>query len=104
MADDDTLAAHYAHIPEDTNVIVSHGPPKGYGDRIYWDGQHQNVGSKALLGAVMTRPGVRYVVCGHIHEAAGFYPLPASTTTVVNCSQVNEDYEPVFNAVRVLDL
>lgn len=103
METDNDLAKRYAKIPPDVNIVVSHGPPKGYGDSIYWDGQQQNVGSQALLDRFLELEDCGLLICGHIHEAAGTYVLP-STKQVVNCSQVDATYTPVYNAVKVVDV
>ncbi|GAX83250.1 hypothetical protein CEUSTIGMA_g10676.t1 [Chlamydomonas eustigma] len=62
-------------LPPDAQVdiIMTHGPPHGYGDRT--KGRH--VGDKALLKAVQSlkRPPLLWV-CGHIHESVGSYRVP----------------------------
>lgn len=92
------LAEKYAAIPDGVDIVVSHGPPVGYGDRTS-GGEH--VGSKALLDFIERRKP-RLVVCGHIHEGYGVYHHPCGTT-VVNASILDEKYRPV-NAPIVFDL
>lgn len=92
MVDEAGLAARYAEIPEDTEVIVSHGPPKHYGDRILWDGVIQNVGSVSLAERAAQLPLLRYIITGHIHEAHGHYLMGA--VRVLNVSHVDEMYRP----------
>jgi Icc-related predicted phosphoesterase len=58
----------YAARPD---VMISHGPPWGFGDRCY-DGRH--AGSMALLHWI-ERKQPSLLVCGHIHEAAGSYSI-----------------------------
>lgn len=102
------LAARYKEIPEDTQIIVSHGPPKGFGDRIFWDSRYQQVGSESLYNRFLALPECHTLICGHIHEAAGLYHIPRHlpdiARKVVNCAQVNAAYEPVHNAVRILEV
>jgi Icc-related predicted phosphoesterase len=63
------LAEKWARIPEDTDILVTHGPPNGIGDRT-WDGRH--VGCEELLQRVQQlRPRIH--VFGHIHESGGVY-------------------------------
>lgn len=102
MESEADLARRWERIPEDTQIIVSHGPPKGYGDRIFWDGHYQEVGSKSLLDRFLSLPEASLLVCGHIHEAAGRYQ-PAPGKLVVNASQVDEFYDPVQNAVQIVE-
>lgn len=101
MVDEAGLAARYAKIPEDTEVIVSHGPPKNYGDKILWDGQLQNVGSVALAERAAQLPLLRYIITGHIHEAHGHYLM--GHVRVLNVSHVDEMYRPK-HAPMILEL
>ena len=74
------LAAVWAKIPDDTQVLITHGPPLGIGDLTH-RGPH--VGCEDLLRRVrQVRP--RLHVFGHIHEAAGRYDVDG--TTFVNAS------------------
>ena len=58
----------YAGIPDDTDVLVSHGPPYGILDRIARDSRH--VGCDRLRArTAQIRP--RLHVWGHIHEDRG---------------------------------
>lgn len=68
----DSLGTKFAEIPEDTEVLVVHGPPFGYGDRV-WQPGRDRVGSKELLMRLNRLPSLRLVVCGHIHESYGSY-------------------------------
>jgi len=86
------LARHYAAIPPTADILLSHGPPQGYGDlvanpRSPFAGQH--VGSPSLAQVIhLYHPPV--VVTGHIHSARGIYA--AGPTTVINASILNEDF------------
>jgi Icc-related predicted phosphoesterase len=83
------LAAKFGPLPTATDIVVAHGPPRGYGDRT---SRGEHVGSTAITAA-LERVEPRLVVCGHIHEAYRRFELGAST--IVNVSLVNEHYEPV---------
>jgi Icc-related predicted phosphoesterase len=65
------LAAKWALIPADTDVLVTHGPPEGIGDLTrHW----YHVGDADLLERVQeVKPKLH--VFGHIHEAGGVYPV-----------------------------
>lgn len=99
MRTEEGLAERYALIPDDTEVIVSHGPPKGYGDRIYWDNRYQRVGSQSLLDRIDALPNLKLVVCGHIHEAFGEYQ--AGNVRVLNVSHVDDQYRPTNPPVEI---
>lgn len=99
-----SLGDIYALIPDDTDVIVSHQPPYGYGDRvpdkylIYQDDGDAHVGSKELL-AVIDRVQPKLVVCGHIHNGRGEYQR--GDTRILNVALVNEEYHRVYDPVEV---
>lgn len=61
-----------SNIPDDTDIIVSHGPPYGYGDRVL---NGLMLGSGALMQRIrQVRP--RLTVFGHIHEGYGRWQWP----------------------------
>ena len=74
------LRNHWAKIDR-ADVLICHGPPKGYGDRTQ-DNQH--VGSPSLTEAIL-RVKPKLVTCGHIHEARGIYDLQG--TKIVNSAR-----------------
>jgi Icc-related predicted phosphoesterase len=99
------LAQIYSRIPEDTDIIVSHGPPRGYGDRVPPNlksfNAGLNVGSVSLLEAIY-RVKPRLVVCGHIHSGYGVYTVETGApypTTIANASLLNEGYRMVNKPV-----
>jgi Icc-related predicted phosphoesterase len=66
------LAAKWAKIPDRVDVLVTHGPPRGFGDRIRWMDQERRVGCSDLLARVrQVRP--RLHLFGHIHQDAGLW-------------------------------
>lgn len=76
MKEEDRLRDCYGCIPEDINIIISHGPPYGYGDQCpdYFssDLYLKNAGSFSLLETIdRVRP--KLVVFGHIHQGRGLY-------------------------------
>ena len=85
----------YKGIPDDLDILISHGPPHGYSDRVSWAG---HVGSDELL-AVCKEKKPKRVICGHIHEGFGTYP--ADWGTVYNVSHNNEYYEPVNAPIEI---
>lgn len=77
----------FSAIPESVDVLLSHSPPYGYGDRCQ-DGRR--VGSESLASHV-ERTSPLLVVSGHIHEDPGVRHL--EQTTLVSCSQLDERFE-----------
>jgi len=83
------IKAKWDLIPPDTNVLITHGPPLGYGDQTFLQRQ---VGCEDLLNAIrIIKP--RLHVFGHIHEAAGV--SSNEHTTFVNASSCNLAYQPI---------
>lgn len=76
------IRAHWAKVPAGLDVLVTHTPPAGLGDRT-WFGMR--VGCADLLARVReVRPRVH--VYGHIHEGRGEYALEGVPTRFVNAS------------------
>lgn len=84
------LERRYAMVPEGTNIIVSHGPPLGYGD-FAWN---RRAGARAANQAIdRVRP--KAFINGHIHEGYGSYSYRCPDghfVDVYNCSYVDERY------------
>jgi Icc-related predicted phosphoesterase len=96
-ADDLRLDQKFKAIPDDTDVIISHGPPKGFCDRNL---AYHPCGSLAATYA-MRRVEPKAFICGHIHEAFG--SRQDGPTTVYNVSYVDVDYQPQ-DRFTVIDL
>ena len=91
------LQAKWDLIPNNTDVLVTHGPPRAILDRTFLG---ENVGCDDLRAAVeRIRP--RLHVFGHIHEGYGEYE--AEGTRFVNASICTLSYEPTNPAI-VVDL
>lgn len=77
------IRQHWQSVPEGLDVLVTHGPPLGAGDRVLVDSR---VGCSELCRAV-TRAQPRLHVFGHIHEDAGEHRLEGCSTRFINaCS------------------
>lgn len=88
-------------IPEDTDILITHGPPYGILDSVPRVNEGQ--GCKDLLRAVRKiKP--RLHVYGHLHLQGGQQKhMFGSNTTFVNASVCTEDYEPI-NPIVVVEL
>lgn len=89
-------------IPEDTDILITHGPPAGVLDNVP-DGR--NVGCQDLRDAV-ERVQPKLHVFGHIHHSYGRGTWTwdsGKKTTFVNASICTENYKPT-NLPLVIDL
>jgi Icc-related predicted phosphoesterase len=88
----------YSKIPQDTDIIISHGPPIGYGD-ITLEGTR--TGSIKLLEH-FKRTSAKLLLVGHIHEDRGIFELDKNKT-IVNCSYLDRGYSPYENYAFQID-
>jgi Icc-related predicted phosphoesterase len=92
------LAAKWALIPTDTDVLITHGPPFGILDQVD-GGEH--------LGCVDLRTAVDRVnpllhVFGHIHDGYGLDARrELARTNFVNASICDESYQPVNSPIEI---
>ena len=85
-------------IPEDTDVLVTHGPPSGILDKAHSSTAH--LGCEELARAV-EQIGPRLHIFGHIHGGHG--QATSSGTLFVNASVVNEAYRLV-NEPQIVEI
>lgn len=96
--EEEFLVERYAAVGDDTDVLLMHGPPRGYGDLT---ARGERVGSTALLHLVdRVRPAL--CVFGHIHEARG--SSTHGSSIVANVSAVDLHYRPVAAPVVTFEL
>lgn len=82
-----SINKHWKLIPQDTDVLITHGPPLGILDTVI-NGRH--VGCKDLLKKVQEiKP--KFHVFGHVHEAYG--KIKRGETQFYNSCILNEQYE-----------
>lgn len=93
--------AHWARIPDDVDVLITHGPPRGILD-IAKPRSDPRIGDVQLGDRVsnLQENRLRLHVFGHIHGSYGQETHGA--TTFVNAAVNTEDYDPI-NAPIVID-
>lgn len=98
-ATEDKLSMIWDLIPNNTDILLLHGPPHGYGDFSPYGNVH--TGSPSLLKKIEEiKP--KLVVAGHIHPGYGRYNI--GDTVFVNASIVNEKYQPVNSPIIIEDV
>jgi Icc-related predicted phosphoesterase len=92
------LAAKWTKIPDGVDVLVTHGPPHGFGDRIEWNGAIRRVGCVDLAARVREVAPPLHLF-GHIHQDAGVWV--EGPTTYANVT-TDEGTHPasVFDVIR----
>jgi Icc-related predicted phosphoesterase len=96
MLTEEELAERWQRIPEATDVLCVHSPPRGYGDWI----SGQEIGSPSLLTTIDER-SPKLCVFGHVHQGYGRWERGGST--LVNAAYCGMDYLPAHQPI-VVDL
>lgn len=82
------LEKNWAAIPEDTDILITHGPPHGTLDKVI--GQFENLGCQKLTERLkVLKPKIH--IFGHIHSGRGYYF--DGTTHYFNASVLDERYD-----------
>lgn len=71
MASDLELDKYWQKIPDDTNVLITHGPAFGKCDDVHQDIAQPNVGSKTLEIKTRELKELTHHFVGHIHDSCG---------------------------------
>jgi len=87
-------AMPWSKIPESTDVLVTHGPPEGIGDRTR---SGIRAGCNRLRATVEARNPQLHVF-GHIHE--GYGRTQVDDTTFVNASVTSVGYQSVREPIQ----
>ena len=93
MDSEDNLRERWSLVPHGTDVLISHGPPRGILDTTY-EGEH--------VGGIEHRSVVRSIrpklnIFGHIHESYGQESYMG--VDYINATLVNFQYEMVNSPV-----
>ena len=99
MAKELDLAPIWAAIPDDTNVLITHGPAYECLDRVNSNhNRDPHVGSTYLRDRKKELQQLKLHVFGHIHESAG---SSITTCNNVNASLLNARYQLVNTPIVV---
>ena len=100
----DEIQWHWDMIPDDTEILITHGPVLGFGDKLSARGSEpgKHIGCANLLSTIDNRlKKLKLHVSGHIHEGAGMYQH--GDITLVNASVLDDRYR-MRHQPWVLDL
>lgn len=119
LANEATAARHWQQMPDNVDVVITHGPPAGVLDELLPGGElnsecnsgnngfdtssdliRRNVGCRALAARI-AKVSPRIHIFGHIHEAYGSHHVGG--THFINASCMNTRYE-LANPAHVVSL
>lgn len=108
------IGQYWRQIPDDTDILVTHGMPYGIGDLTtdHESGKIIPVGDTALLKRIK-QVGPQYAIAGHIHSFnsgnreihnAGIYQLAGLGTKLINASVVKDGEMQIYHNGFVIEL
>lgn len=92
---DADIKPHWDMIPLDTDILITHGPVKGYLDVTT---RGDVTGCPYLLERIAELKNLKLHVCGHIHEAYGVVEFPDGQV-FVNASVLDHNYAMSFRPI-----
>ena len=101
MKDDLDLATIWDTIPDDADIVVTHGPAYFTGDKVLNPqyGISPHVGSPALRTKLLELPKLKLHVTGHIHESAGLY---FDKYVTINAAICDLNYVPFNKPISII--
>lgn len=101
------IKPHWDMIPDDTNILLTHGPPWEILDRVMsflstvsGGDEFENVGCPHLKEAILDRIKPEIHAFGHIHEEHGQKRI--DDTNFINAAQLDDQYSVAYKPVSVL--
>lgn len=100
------LDKYWAEIPDNTDIIITHGPPKGVRDLTddsYGSGGKIQVGCKSLLNHVHRVKPIIHCF-SHLHDEKDIYNHGISEmwgTKFINCSIVDLRHSVINNPIKI---
>ncbi|MFW6219891.1 MAG: metallophosphoesterase family protein [bacterium] len=95
---EEKLKQHWSAIPDDTDILITHGPPHGVLDFASHHSQ-EHTGSPSLYDEVINRIKPKVHVFGHIHEEYGQKEI--NGIKFVNASVLNARYQMVNKPILI---
>ncbi len=101
----EALAQKWAQIPDNIDVLITHGPPMGILDPVERFNPHtaeyeiEHVGCSDLYDRIQQLKQLKLHVSGHIHGGYGI--LKVDNLTYVNASICTENYRPINKPITI---
>lgn len=97
---DKTAVENWAKIPDDTNILITHGPPYGTLDLVHTGRLGvENVGCEALRDRIKSLPQLAVHIFGHIHDCHGH--IVKDNVAYVNAAFLNDNYAPAYPPIVI---
>ena len=94
--DSDAIEEKWNQIPDDVDVLITHGPPLGILDYTPYGG---DVGCERMISKVLEIQPLIHVF-GHVHSSYGH--KYNDTTDFINASNLNDHYKLVNEPVNII--
>lgn len=99
----DPIKEKWDLIPDDTEILITHGPPFGIQDQVKYSSKAKEgkfAGCEELRNAIDHRLNkLKLHVFGHVHE--GYGKVQVSGVIHVNASIMDEEYRPINKPIRI---
>lgn len=99
----DPIKEKWDLIPDDTEILITHGPPFGIQDQVKYSSKAQEgkfAGCEELRNALDRLKNLKLHVFGHVHE--GYGKVQVNGVFHVNASIMDEEYRPVNKPIRIV--
>jgi len=90
------IAKHWALIPDDVDILITHGPPAGILDMT---SSYEWAGCKDLMNRINKLKNLKLHIFGHIHEGYGVEKI--NDITFVNASICTQRYSPINKPIII---
>ena len=94
--DSNEIEEKWNEIPDDTDILITHGPPLGILDYTPYGG---DVGCERMISKVLEIQPLIHVF-GHVHSSYGH--KYNDTTDFINASNLNDNYKLVNEPVNII--
>jgi Icc-related predicted phosphoesterase len=99
---DNELLKAFKKIPDDTDILLTHMPPRvnmcGAVLQSNAFNYLSDFGSEALADVLLTKPNIKYSLFGHVHSGDHNITKNSNGTCLVNVSMKDEDYKRRYDA------
>lgn len=93
------IESHWNKIPDDIDVLITHGPPAYINNGLSLVEAGEDVGCHDLYNTIKKRVKPKVNAFGHIHEGYGTYD--DGETIFINCSILNRRYVPTNKPIEL---